>query len=460
MPYGRDILADEIGTRDLLRRGSLRLRRLILPPGGLLIAGVPQFDQNMDLHLKDNDKIFFGDDDDSSITYDGTDLVIKPAAVGSGDIVVSGGSIKLDDNEGAIFGADSDGTLQWDGTDIILDKSFVVDATGVAESTVAVGFNIKGPTGASTTPAYPGFRVRLDGTDAGGAGKERLDMGWGGQGGANMEFYSRDHGIRAGRLNLVYGAQGAATGKFLVTANTAVDTWADVLEISVDGRYGIGAAPHASYKMHIKSTLDWLLVLEGNDHCAMRLVGTANSERTYNIYNGANLAWQMGLDNAPSSPDFRADFIIKQTTNANPEFVITTDSLVGISRDGLGAQPVGQLHVEQTSTSAALPVLLLDQRDVSEEGIKFTLNAGTPVDADINLFTVNVTGTPKLLWDESDDDFNFNKGLDITGNIVVSGTVDGVDIAARDHAKYTDAEAVSALETDGTVVKLLAEAYT
>ena len=36
-------------------------------------------------------------------------------------------------------------------------------------------------------------------------------------------------------------------------------------------------------------------------------------------------------------------------------------------------------------------------------------------------------------------------GLGVTGNITVTGTVDGVDIATRDHARYTDAEAILAV---------------
>lgn len=39
----------------------------------------------------------------------------------------------------------------------------------------------------------------------------------------------------------------------------------------------------------------------------------------------------------------------------------------------------------------------------------------------------------------------------VTGNITVTGTVDGVDIAARDHAKYTNAEAVLAIEAETTL---------
>ncbi len=42
--------------------------------------------------------------------------------------------------------------------------------------------------------------------------------------------------------------------------------------------------------------------------------------------------------------------------------------------------------------------------------------------------------------------------LIMSGNISVDGTVDGVDIAARDHAKYLDSEAISAVEGEATLV--------
>jgi len=38
-----------------------------------------------------------------------------------------------------------------------------------------------------------------------------------------------------------------------------------------------------------------------------------------------------------------------------------------------------------------------------------------------------------------------------TGNITTAGTVDGVDIAARDHAKYTNGEAITAVEGEATL---------
>lgn len=47
------------------------------------------------------------------------------------------------------------------------------------------------------------------------------------------------------------------------------------------------------------------------------------------------------------------------------------------------------------------------------------INPGSDIDAD--LITVGVTGTPQLYWDESQDTFNFNKGLWLNGGISSDG---------------------------------------
>ncbi|MCP4989728.1 MAG: hypothetical protein GY928_27830 [Colwellia sp.] len=72
---------------------------------------------------------------------------------------------------------------------------------------------------------------------------------------------------------------------------------------------------------------------------------------------------------------------------------LTGDHSNGYVGIGIGAiSPSGQLHVDQTSTTAAVPVLFLDQADISEEFIDFTgtATAGTTT----SLSTYNTSATP------------------------------------------------------------------
>jgi hypothetical protein len=92
-----------------------------------------------------------------------------------------------------------------------------------------------------------------------------------------------------------------------------------------------------------------------------------------------------------------------------------SDTMVG-SASATGGPPTtyptiaGRLHVDQEDSSGAKPAIFVDQADVSEQGIKFSSSGS---DIDINLFTVDVTGTPTLLWDESEDDLNLSVGLTV-----------------------------------------------
>ena len=101
-----------------------------------------------------------------------------------------------------------------------------------------------------------------------------------------------------------------------------------------------------------------------------------------------------------------------QTNNTSAIFIDASQK-VGI---GIGT-PTAKFHIDQASTTAAIPVLLLDQADLSEQCIKFSSDAA---DRDINLFTVDVTGTPTLLWDEGEDGFNFSKGVAVTGTLTAT----------------------------------------
>ena len=77
------------------------------------------------LQLVDNTNLTFGTGNDADIYYDGTDLIVKPAVVGLGDLVVNGASIEFDDSEGVTLGTGKDATIQYDGTDLIISPAAV-----------------------------------------------------------------------------------------------------------------------------------------------------------------------------------------------------------------------------------------------------------------------------------------------------------------------------------------------
>lgn len=112
-------------------------------------------------------------------------------------------------------------------------------------------------------------------------------------------------------------------------------------------------------------------------------VGTFN----FSSYDGTdyNLGAQFlaVIDGAVSDNTVPTSFIIKTSpTNGGGNtnrLLITSTGLIGI---GNVTNPSGQVHVDQVSTIAALPVIVLDQADLSEEFINFisTIGAGNPID--------------------------------------------------------------------------------
>jgi hypothetical protein len=75
--------------------------------------------------LQDNINLTFGTGSDATIDYDGTDLVINPAVVGSGDVVLTGGSLEINDSEGVTLGTGKDATIKYDGTDLVINPAVV-----------------------------------------------------------------------------------------------------------------------------------------------------------------------------------------------------------------------------------------------------------------------------------------------------------------------------------------------
>lgn len=78
--------------------------------GQPIVRSDPQTIQAVPLTFPDSIKLFFGDDDDASIVYDGADLVINPKEVGAGTLKLEGdldigGDIFVRDEFGVVIGA-------------------------------------------------------------------------------------------------------------------------------------------------------------------------------------------------------------------------------------------------------------------------------------------------------------------------------------------------------------------
>ena len=93
-------------------------------------------------HMEDSVKWYYGTGNDASIVYDGTDLIIKPDEVGTGDVVVDG-HISLADSDTLKLGTGDDASVTYDGTNVVIDPKVVgtgfVDVTGTVRTDGRIG---------------------------------------------------------------------------------------------------------------------------------------------------------------------------------------------------------------------------------------------------------------------------------------------------------------------------------
>ena len=82
--------------------------------------------------------------------------------------------------------------------------------------------------------------------------------------------------------------------------------------------------------------------------------------------------------------------------------------------------------------------------DVSDKTITVGVGQTENVSGGSGLKVSGPTTEPSMLWDESNDTWDFNYGIDVAGNITLSGTVDGVDIATRDAVLTTTTNTANA----------------
>jgi len=98
---------------------GLVIRASTVIEGDLVINGTVSGE--IDFWLDDNEKIYFGNDKDTEIYYDGTDFIINSQVMGSGDVIFP------NDNQALALGAGSggDARIYYDGTDLVIDSQAV-----------------------------------------------------------------------------------------------------------------------------------------------------------------------------------------------------------------------------------------------------------------------------------------------------------------------------------------------
>jgi len=133
-PITQDLLFTD-ATYDIGKSGASRPRdvfasRNAAVGGTLGVSGISTFTADLvatgaSMSFQDAEGITLGTGDDATVKYDGTDLVIAPAAVGAGDVHVSGGSVEVDDSESFTLGTGKDATIIYDGTDLTISPAAV-----------------------------------------------------------------------------------------------------------------------------------------------------------------------------------------------------------------------------------------------------------------------------------------------------------------------------------------------
>lgn len=286
--------------------------------------------------------------------------------------------------DGDYLGITSDVRVLFDSTngylDAILgdaagaDEFRVLDSGGVAVHTVDSGGNgyFAGDVGVGTSPSY---ELDVDGTAN--ADRYRLST-------LAYAYYNTAAAnipIGSGVIEIGYAGGGtSSTFGTRVNANgtTYFQAWRNATTgyfTFIGGRVGIEVALPA-YRLDI-------------DAGAMRY-----AEMTAPSNPAANSLIQYAYDNGGTTEldiKFNSGNIIRLSDG---------------SKLGLGVTTINaQCDIDQSSSTAAIPVLKLDQGDTSEQCIEFSSDSA---DRDINLFTIDVTGTPTMAWDESENALEWN----------------------------------------------------
>ncbi len=159
---------------------------------------------------------------------------------------------------------------------------------------------------------------------------------------------------------------------------------------------------------------------DGTDNAQITFNGGAGFVRDMLFRSGGSNRWIFRVNaTAESGSEVGSDFLIQArkddgSFHRNALFIQRSTGDAGLNTTSLSAQ----LTIDQSSTTAAQPVLKLDQGDISEQCIQFSSDS---VDRDINLYTIDITDTPTMLWDQSAAGLNWNKGFLVADTFETNG---------------------------------------
>jgi hypothetical protein len=221
------------------------------------------------------------------------------------------------------------------------------------------------------TDGVPGIQIAADGAVKMGA--ETGDVWIEGLGSDTPGV--RSPGLMIGYSDLAALLRFNASGGLAIDVyddDVLVDAWVEAMVIDKDGtirmsgNVGIGTIP--SYNLHVKAA-NPLMVVQDTESAA----GSAEAYYIAGESDGAGglqETWTWGYQNR--------NWILFGSVLASNAITVTIAGNVGIN-----AVPSAKLHVDQASTTAAIPPLILDQADLSEEMIEFvtTVGTGNPIEA-------------------------------------------------------------------------------
>ena len=190
------------------------------------------------------------------------------------------------------------------------------------------------------------------------------------------------------------------------------------------GAVGIGTVTPAT-PLHVYSTANDVLKIQGGDHVRVLIDGTDSSEKSLNFSEAGSLMWKLGMENiAP----FEA-FVIKNNDNGAPQFVIDYNS--------------GNVGIGTTSPNALLHV----KGAVNERAYIKIEGSGTTADAAIQFSLDDEAATWTAGIDDTENRFSIAEGTQLGTSdrliILPGGNVGiGDNLVAPEHRLHVSGDAI------------------